>query len=454
MFIDFLLERFDEEPGREAIVWRGESYSYGWLADRVRAWLDQVIPAGPPTGAVVALEADFSPNAIAGLLALVKRGCTVAPIYRDTRADKARFHKIAQVEFVVTIGAGDSAVIGTRQRVADHPLFLELRQRSHPGLVLFSSGTSGEPKGAVHDFTGLLEKFTTRRRAARMLQFLLFDHIGGLNTLLYVLSNAGTIILAEERSPDAICRLIEMHRVEVLPTSPTFLNLMLVSEAHRRHDLRNLKRITYGTEPMPPSTLARLHRELPSVELQQTYGLAEVGILRSKSRSDGSLWVKVGGEEFDTRVVNGILQIRARSAMLGYLNAPSPFTPDGWFDTGDQVETDGEYLRILGRASEIINVGGEKVYPAEVESVLQEMDNVEAATVYGEAHALVGQIVCAAVKLRSPEDERRLIVRLKVHCRDKLEPFKVPRKVIIAHEELYGERFKKVRASRVTGSPG
>ena len=120
---------------------------------------------------------------------------------------------------------------------------------------------------------------------------------------------------------------------------------------------------------MPENTLERIHELLPGVRLQQTYGLSEVGILRSKSKSSDSLWVKVGGEGFETRIVDGMLEIKARSAMLGYLNAPSPFTNDGWLKTGDVVEQDGEYIRILRRDSEIINVGGEKVYPAEVERV-------------------------------------------------------------------------------------
>ena len=122
--------------------------------------------------------------------------------------------------------------------------------------------------------------------------------------------------------------------------------MVLMSEAYARHDLSTLRTVTYGTEPMPESTLRRLHALFPAIQLVQTYGLSEVGILRSKSKSSDSLWVKIGGEGFETRVVNGILEIKARSSMLGYLNAPSPFTADGWFVTGDEVEVDGEYLRI------------------------------------------------------------------------------------------------------------
>src|SRR5260221_9709387 len=149
---------------------------------------------------------------------------------------------------------------------------------------------------------------------------------------------------------------------------------------------------------MPESTLKRFHELFPKVRLLQTYGLSEVGILRSTSRSSDSLWVKVGGDGFQTRVVDGMLEIKARYAMLGYLNAASPFTADGWFKTGDAVEVDGEYFRILGRKSELINVGGEKVYPVEVESVLQAMEGVENVAGKGESHPIAGESVPGRVK--------------------------------------------------------
>jgi acyl-CoA synthetase (AMP-forming)/AMP-acid ligase II len=253
------------------------------------------------------------------------------------------------------------------------------------------------------------------------------------------------MVTVRERDPDAVLAAIERHRVELLPTSPTFLNLVLLSEAYERHDLSTLKTVTYGTEPMPETTLKRFHELFPKITLLQTYGLSEVGILRSKSKSSDSLWVKVGGEGFETRVVEGILQIKARSAMLGYLNAASPFTEDGWFNTNDAVEVDGEYIRILGRQSEMINVGGEKVYPAEVESVIQSMDNVAAVTVHGERNPITGQIVCARVTPLHAEDPKALAARVKAFCRQRLQLFKVPVKVSIIEDRQYSDRFKKTR---------
>ena len=187
--------------------------------------------------------------------------------------------------------------------------------------------------------------------------------------------------------------------MELLPTTPTFLNLLLLSEAYRSHDLSSLKLITYGTEVMPDSTLQRLHEAFPGVRLQQTYGLTELGILRSKSQDSSSAWVKVGGEGIETKVVDGTLWVKAPSAMVGYLNAPSPFDAEGWMNTEDLVDVNGEYVRFLGRKSQIINVGGAKVYPAEVESVLLQMPNVADATVYGQPNPITGHIVAARLTL-------------------------------------------------------
>ena len=203
--------------------------------------------------------------------------------------------------------------------------------------------------------------------------------------------------------------------------------------------------VTYGTEAMPESTLKHFHDILPAVRLLQTYGLSEIGIMRSKSKSSDSLWVKIGGEDFQTRVVDGLLEIKAKSAMLGYLNAPTPFTEDGWFKTGDEVLVDGEYFRILGRRSEMINVGGQKVFPAEVESVIQEMPDVEDVAVTGEINPMLGNIVKARVKLSSGESITDFKKRLRTFCKGKLESFKIPQKVELIDHMLTGDRFKKMR---------
>lgn len=445
MYIDFLREKFATARDADALVWRDQVYPYSHILEEIDNWVSILDKDEIASGSVVSVEADFSPRAIALLLALIERNCIIVPLSSSVESQKPEFRQIAQVEVLISVGEDDSPTISRSGVTVDHPVLLELKRISHPGLILFSSGSTGKSKAAVHDFVPMLEKYHVPRHSLRTITFLLFDHIGGVNTLLYNLSNAGCVVTVRDRRPETVCASIEKYGVELLPTSPTFLSLILVSGAYETYDLGSLKTVTYGTEVMPESTLERFHEILPDVKLLQTYGLSEVGILRSKSKSSDSLWVKVGGEGFETRVVDGMLEIKAKSAMLGYLNAPSPFTKDGWFKTGDAVEVDGEYIRILGRKSEIINVGGEKVYPAEVESMLQTMDGVDEVVVSGQSHPLTGNIVVARVRLGTAETLIEFRKRMREFCASKLARFKIPQKVILVDQSLHGERFKKMR---------
>ena len=357
---EFLQPIFRANLDKAAIVWKDTAFSYGWLLDHTSFWHRRLKECGVRSGMVAAICADFSPNSVALFLALLQQASVLVPVAQPPPLDIATLLRIAEVEVTLSLSSEDEVQVTHTLSEASHPLYQELRRRGRPGLVLFSSGSAGAAKAVVHDLEGILRKFETPRRPWRAIPFLLFDHIGGVNTILHVLSNAGCLVTVTERTPDAVLQAVSRHRVELLPTSPTFINLILLSEAYRRHDLSSLQVVTYGTEPMPESTLQRFHNLFPHVQLSQTYGLSEVGILRSKSRCSDSLWFKIGGEGFKTRVINGMLEIKAESAMLGYLNAPSPFTPDGWLQTGDVVEVDGEYIKILGRNSEIINVGGRR----------------------------------------------------------------------------------------------
>ena len=447
--LDWLYERFAENAAKAAMIWRDQTFTYGWLLERVGVWRNRIATENVPRNGVVALEGDYSPEVVAAMLALIDARCVVVPLTASVSAHRADFLKIAEVQTLISFLANEEGTFHVVSTSAPtNPLTRTVVDRNDPGLVLFSSGSTGKSKATLHDFLPLLEKFKVARQPAVTLTFLLLDHIGGINTLFFVLSNCGTLVTVQTRSADEICRAIEAYRVELLPTSPTFLNLLILSEAHRRHDLSSLKRITYGTEVMPPTTLQRIHEILPQAELLQTYGMSEIGILRSKSRSSDSLWVKIGGEGFETKIHDGTLWVRAKSAMLGYLNAPSPFDADGWLNTGDAVEVDGEYIRILGRKSELINVGGLKVYPAEVEDVLAQMPNVKDVAVASEPNQLTGHIVVARFNLVAPEPASELKRRMRAFCRERLATYKIPARIEITEQEQHSGRFKKMRLKR------
>ena len=445
MSIEFLLDIFKNNETNESIIWSGKIFNYKELLNLYISWNKYLDQKEIGKGDVIGLIGDFTPNTIAIFLALINKQIIIVPFNNDKKNLLDKKLDIACVEKVIEIDSNDNMQLHNRPDQISNEYYDSLKHNEHSGLVLFTSGTSGEPKAAVHDFPRLLKKFKKPRGSMRTLNFLLFDHWGGLNTLFHTLANFGVVIATSDRSPNNIASMIQRYRIELLPASPTFLNLFLLSEVYRNYDLSSIKVISYGTEPMSENTLHRLAKIFPKVKLQQTYGLIELGVLRSKSKNDNSLWVQVGGEGYKTRIVDGILQIKAESAMLGYLNAENPYTEDGYFITGDMVEVDGEYIKILGRKSEIINVGGEKVYTIEIENIISEVDGVRDVTRYRQSNPIIGNIVCDDIILDDHITIKEFPKFLKKYCMEKMEPYKVPVKINIVENINYGERLKKVR---------
>ncbi len=451
--LDWLLTSIADRGSTEAVVWDESVTTYADIVAAVERWGKVLDEAGIEPGAVVALIGDYHPESISALLSLVDRACIVVPLTDATAAQHDEFLDVADAEHLIRFTGRDSWEISALERRVENVLMTGLIEQGRPGLVVFSSGSTGKSKGMLHDLTRTLEKFTRARAAFTTLNFLLFDHFGGFNTLLHTLSNGGTVVATTERDPDSVCALVEKHGVELLPVSPTFVNMMLLAGSHERHDLSSLRLLTYGTEMMAQSTLDRARAALPHVEFRQTYGLSETGVLRTKSRDDGSLFLKVGGEGIDTKVVDGTLWVRSRWAIVGYLNAPDPFDEDGWLDTQDRVEVEGEYVKFLGRETDIINVGGNKVYPAEVENALMEIPGIEDASVFGQPHPLTGQIVAAHVVTSADESAKELAKRVRTDLVGRLERFKVPARVEVVDGTERNERFKKVRPASSAGTP-
>jgi|694.fasta_scaffold126433_3 long-chain acyl-CoA synthetase len=442
--ITFLLDYFEEYNHQVAIIWKDQSVTYKYILERIYHWINEF--ESIPENAIVGLEGDFSPETIAILYALIQNNYVVVPFDINHREKNVKKYEIAKIDYIIRVNDENNITIEKFSEAAlKYDLYQTLFYNNDPGLVLFTSGSSGTPKAALHNFTLLLNKFKTKRKALKTINFLLFDHWGGLNTLFHIMSNGGVVVILQNRTPDYVCELIDKHKVELLPTSPTFLNMLLISRAYERFSIDSLKIISYGAEPMPEILLKNLNKLFPNIVLQQTYGLIELGVMRSKSEANGSLWVKIGGEGYQVRVIDNMLEIKSESAMLGYLNAPSPFTEDGWFMTGDAVEVNGDYFRILGRKSELINVGGEKVYPQEVENIILEIEGVNDVLVYGDNNPLTGKVVCAKVFYVGDLLKKELISKIRSTCRIKLETFKVPVKLEIVDNPFRSDRFKKQR---------
>jgi acyl-CoA synthetase (AMP-forming)/AMP-acid ligase II len=445
--MEWLIERFKTSPDELAFIHEGRIVTYGDVVRLINHFRNRILSSGIVAGEAVVVLGDYSPEVFCVLIALCCNKCIVIPLTKSSVVEESTALEISGCDWYMQFdNAGSDVAINYQGKPSRNSLLIKFQKRGSPGLVLFSSGSTGKPKAILHDFNLISGKFLKVRPPTITIPFLLMDHFGGINTILGIVSSLGTVVTVTDRSVDKICAAIEKYAVELLPATPSFLNLLMASNLRNKYDLSSLKRITYGTEVMPQNLLNRVRAAFPSVSLLQTYGLSEVGVLGSKSREDGSIWLRLGGDGFEIKVVDGVLWIRSKFAMIGYLNAPSEFDEEGWFNTQDQVEVDGEYFRILGRVTDLINVAGQKVYPAEVEDVILDENNIQDVAVYGERHAILGNIVVAKIRLNTPESAENIKVRVRKACLKKLASYKAPSKVVITNEPLYGARQKKNRS--------
>jgi acyl-coenzyme A synthetase/AMP-(fatty) acid ligase len=443
--------------GERTAMWAGDTeHSYAELLARVGELREMLDRHGAVAADAVVLEGDYSLDAVAALFALYLNRNTVVPLVNATRSAMDTVRQTCSPRFVIRTGGARPEVVPMAGvgSGSPSPAIARLTERGAAGLVLLSSGSTGIPKAILHSLDTLVEQKLSKRAfgavSLKVLMVLMFDHIGGINSLLSTLLVSGSAVLPASRTPEEICALVQRHRIRVLPASPTFLNLIMVGGHHERYDLRSLRLITYGTEPMSEELLARVRAAFPRARLLQTFGTSETGIAATSSESSDSTYFRITDEATRYRVVDGELQLKSDTQFLGYLNhSAEALTDDGWFRTGDLVEENGDgFIRIMGRAKEMINVGGEKLLPLELESLLLTSPLIADCAVYGRPNAITGQAVCVDLKPAGRLTRAQARAHVREFLTGRVEPFKIPSKVTVVEDIDMSDRLKKVRRPR------
>ena len=377
-------------------------------------------------GDVVAIIGDYDSLTINTFLRLVDKKTIILPLTKETKSNHSYYFKKACVDYVIE----NSKIIKIKNN-RTHNLLSKFRKMKDAGLILFSSGTTGRPKAILHPISILLKRYAGKKRPLTTMNFLLFDHIGGINTLLYTLFNNGQIVIPYSRNVSDVVKDIEMFSVELLPTTPTFLRMLLFDSNLNLEKLKSLKIITYGAELMDEDTLQRISNIFPNVSLRQTYGMSEIGILKVKSESNNSLWIKIGGEGVEKKITNSVLYLKTKNRMFGYLNFKNPFDKKGWYNTNDIVKLreDG-YIKIIGRKSDIISVGGLKILPSEIERIALKNKKIKNAKAYGKNNPITGQhveIICETKK--TLKNYQKLRTDLKINFQNELQESLIPLRI-------------------------
>ncbi len=437
----YIRKVFDVSPEKAAIIRGSDSITFGGLEQGVDSYISQFIENGLTEGAVVMLEMRSEARTIAQLLALWELNCVVVLLPIAFQSQQT-IEKITGAEILV-----QGAEIVRIPKPSSQPNTIAiLSGTATPGFVLLSSGSTGIPKLVVHDFNRFSAPFLEKRKTTLITACLLLpDHIGGLNTIFTALITGSTLVFPEERSPSAMLRAITINKVNILPASPSLLNLLILEMELSNADLSHVKLVTFGTEPMPEQLLKRVKAHFKSARLIQTFGTSETGIAPGGAPL-GDCRLKISDENYHIKIVDGELWIKSNQSAVGYAHQnPGEFLNDGWFRTGDIAEIDKDgFLLIKGRKNDWINVGGEKVLPNEIEEKAMQVEGVVDCTAYGIPNIITGEAVGLKVHTKRADTEK-LKNELLLHLRSHLQTFKVPVKVKFESEMATTERFKKNR---------
>ena len=298
---------------------------------------------------------------------------------------------------------------------------LDAFEAQGPLFILKTGGTTGEPRHVVHSVETFLSPYSLQdRQPSRLLVLFAPDHIAGIDAFFQALHRGGTLVIPPDMSPGAIVASIMEEKVEVLPATPTFLQFLLLSGELEGLDCSSVTTIPHGAEPMPPTLRQRLMKVFPNARLLQRFGMTELGALPVRPDPDYPEAMFLDEGAYQWKVVEGELQICSPTRMLGSLEDGPVEQGSEWHATGDLAEeTPNGSIRVLGRREAMINIGGTKIIPELVESMILEQDGVLDAAAHAVPNPLTGQALCARVIFEGEPDPHGLMKSLRRVAREK-----------------------------------
>ena len=501
-----------EGPDREAVVDGRTRLTYSELGARVRRATGAFRARGVVPGDRIALWAPNSIEWMATALGALGAGAVLVPVNTRYKGEEARWilaesgARLLFVEngflgndYLAMLGAApegalpdlpeltgvitfDEAAVPGAMAWAD---FLAGGDTSpggeapeisseDPADVLFTSGTTGRPKGVVCTHgqnVRTFEAWCARTGLARGDRYLLinpFFHTFGYKAgILACLLRGATMVLQPVFRAEETLRLVEQEQITVLPGPPTIYAAMLDAPRRARHDLSTLRLAVTGAASVPVTLVERVRDEL-GMKVITAYGLTEAcGTVTVCSLDDDDVTVATTSgrpiEGVEVRVVDdrgnpvgpgevGEIVVRGHNVMRGYLGneeATAAAIVDGWLRTGDLGRLDERgNLTITGRLKDMFVVGGFNVYPVEVEQVLTGHPEVSEAAVVGIPDERLGEVGRAYVTARRGTElaEEALVA----HCRERLANFKVPREIVVVPDLPRNAAGKITKADLLT----
>ena len=455
--------------GHLALIFEGRTYSYGELDRLTNRFASALRSGGVQAGQVIGLVLESGPELVIAALGAFKAGVVPNVVnamlrpeeVRTVVADSGAVWLLADSEPLKNLESVREG-LGVQRIIAVDTEFESLLESGRDDFVpvdlppntvaclLYTSGTTGLPKGVMLTHLNIIDNAEQFGRVHfspddRLLVGAPLFHCWGLiNGLLGIFSVGGTAVIVRRCKTEPTLELIEAIRPTQFLAVPAIINQMTRSPVRASHNLTSLRVIHSAAAPMPAELISALQNDW-KVGYAESYGLTEVSPvittttpdemrIGSCGRAMGDTELKVVDPQGRTLGVGEVGELWARGTAVsaGYYKRPEAtaevFVAEGWFRTGDIVRMDSEgYVFIVDRAKDMINVGGEKVYPRDVEEVLFRHPAVGDAVVVAAPDPILGEIPRAVVALKpgavvSAEE-------LVAFLRPVLATFKLPRDI-------------------------
>lgn len=475
-------------PQQVAIHAAGEDISYPALWQRIESATQVLLAAGVQPGDRVAWLGFNDPAVLVLLFALARVGAILLPLN----------HRLAAPEHAAILGHAGVSLLVSDNAHADAAAALAATQGcrllsaaelatglagsiaarlsgayASPVLLVYTSGTTGRPKGALHTQSGLIWNCVISAHAHELrqddhvLSVLPLFHVGGLCIQTLPALHAGATVTLHARF-DAAAWLADVARRR--PTLslmvPATLRAVLDHADFAATDLSSLRFLAAGSSTIPAAMIAAIHAR--GVPLGQVYGATETGpVSIYLRRADAIQHVGAAGKaglHVEVKLVNtlgetvapgevGEIWVRAPNVMSGYWqDADNPAFAEGWFHTGDLARCDETgFYEVVGRSKDMIISGGENVYPAEIENLLADCPQILEAAVVGQPDARWGEVVVAVV-VKAPGADLDAAGVLQLF-EGRLARFKHPKRIVFC-EALPKTALGKVqKAGLLAGLP-
>jgi malonyl-CoA/methylmalonyl-CoA synthetase len=467
-------------PDRPALSVDGVARTYGELDAAAGRFATLLRRNGVAPGDAILLSLPSSVAVVEAYLGAVRAGAVVVLANPSYTAGEVCY--LAEHSGAVAAVAGEdmrerlgglvpTVLDASADAAADlAPMPVDPATAQRAGLLAYTSGTTGRPKGVPLSHANVLANMRAIMRAWRwsaddvLVHGLPLFHQHGLGGLGASLLAGGRAVLHSRFDPEAICRAIAAERATVFLAVPAMYERLVGWDGFQKTDLSSLRLLVSGSAPLSPALARRVEAIVGQLPLER-YGTTESGLnvsnLYDGPRKPGAVGIPLPGvemavvDEGGTPVADdtdGEIVVRGPQVFDGYRGEPdataAAFFDGGWFRTGDigRIDPADGFLSITGRAKDLIISGGMNVYPREVELALEEADDVARAAVVGVPSERWGEAVVAAIVLApgAAVDEAALLAFVS----ERLAPYKRP-KWVVPVDELPVNHMGKVVTAEV-----